>query len=409
MPEKINFTIANLNSLQAPIITNRAYYYDTQVNGLCVSITKTGTKSFLVYRKLKGKPIRVTLGRFPDMKIEQARRQAKKTISDLAQGINPIAEKRAALVAGITLSEVFGDYMQMREQKLSANTISSYNTMMRKYFADWASMPLSTITRDKVQARHKKISDSSTTVANKAMRLLRALFNFANGKYENADGATLFPDNPVSRLTHLRAWNKETRRNNRIKDSEFHDWLEAAQKLSASNDAFERTAGDYFQFILFNGLRRREAAGLLIADVDLIEKTFTVRKTKNGLDLTLPLSDRSLEILQTRISHSEGDYVFPGPDPAKPINDPRRALNKMREQSGIQFNLHDLRRTFITVAESLDISMYAVKRLVNHSSSGDVTAGYVVWDPERLRAPMQRITDHILNLANTKTNREPLC
>ncbi len=27
---------------------------------------------------------------------------------------------------------------------------------------------------------------------------------------------------------------------------------------------------------------------------------------------------------------------------------------------------HDLRRTFITIAESLDISAYAVKRLANH-------------------------------------------
>ena len=39
--------------------------------------------------------------------------------------------------------------------------------------------------------------------------------------------------------------------------------------------------------------------------------------------------------------------------------------------------LHDLRRTFITAAESLDISAYAVKRLVNHKMSWDVTAGYI--------------------------------
>ena len=63
--------------------------------------------------------------------------------------------------------------------------------------------------------------------------------------------------------------------------------------------------------------------------------------------------------------------------------------------------LHDLRRTFITIAESLDISSYAVKRLVNHSMANDVTAGYIVWDVERIRKPMQQITDYI---KKAKTN-----
>ncbi len=59
---------------------------------------------------------------------------------------------------------------------------------------------------------------------------------------------------------------------------------------------------------------------------------------------------------------------------------------------------HDLRRTFITLAEGLDIPHYALKRLVNHADT-DVTAGYIVPDPNRLREPMQRITDRLLFLA----------
>ncbi|MDG1286327.1 MAG: hypothetical protein P8P30_02045 [Rickettsiales bacterium] len=54
--------------------------------------------------------------------------------------------------------------------------------------------------------------------------------------------------------------------------------------------------------------------------------------------------------------------------------------------------LHDLRRTFITTAESLDISAYALKRLVNHKNSNDVTSGYIIMDTERLRKPMEQIS-----------------
>jgi hypothetical protein len=55
-----------------------------------------------------------------------------------------------------------------------------------------------------------------------------------------------------------------------------------------------------------------------------------------------------------------------------------------------------LRRTFITIAESLDISAYTLKRLVNHKMTNDVTAGHIISDVERLRDPMQRITSQLL-------------
>lgn len=68
-------------------------------------------------------------------------------------------------------------------------------------------------------------------------------------------------------------------------------------------------------------------------------------------------------------------------------------MKYLTETSGIKFTFHDLRRTFITVAESLDISAYAIKRLVNHKNGNDVTEGYIIANHDRLRTPMQRITD----------------
>ncbi|STX50744.1 phage related integrase [Legionella busanensis] len=74
---------------------------------------------------------------------------------------------------------------------------------------------------------------------------------------------------------------------------------------------------------------------------------------------------------------------------------------KVAELSGIPFTIHDLRRTFATIAESLDLPAYALKRLLNHKMTNDVTAGYIMRDVERLRKPMQRITDHLIrNMAS---------
>ena len=78
----------------------------------------------------------------------------------------------------------------------------------------------------------------------------------------------------------------------------------------------------------------------------------------------------------------------------------------MEKASGVSFCIHDLRRTFATVAESLDIPAYALKRLLNHANGADVTAGYIVANVERLREPMQKITDYVLKSAGLKETAE---
>lgn len=67
--------------------------------------------------------------------------------------------------------------------------------------------------------------------------------------------------------------------------------------------------------------------------------------------------------------------------------------------------MHDLRRMFITVAESLDIPAYALKRLLNHKMKNDVTVSYIIADAERLRKPMQQITDVLLKLMVAKKSQ----
>ena len=75
--------------------------------------------------------------------------------------------------------------------------------------------------------------------------------------------------------------------------------------------------------------------------------------------------------------------------------EPKKQIALVVERSGVVYTLHDLRRTYITIAESLDISPYAIKRLVNHKMTNDVTAGYIVSEIERLRRPAQQIADFL--------------
>ena len=58
--------------------------------------------------------------------------------------------------------------------------------------------------------------------------------------------------------------------------------------------------------------------------------------------------------------------------------------------------MHDLRRTYCSIAESLGIGTYTIKRLLNHKTGrNDVTAGYTVLTAEELKEPAQRIVSRI--------------
>jgi hypothetical protein len=109
-------------------------------------------------------------------------------------------------------------------------------------------------------------------------------------------------------------------------------------------------------------------------------------------------------MLSQRAANKAGSpYVFPSPvDPVTYLKEPKRTLNKIRNNTGITFMLHDLRRTFATIADELRLSQYTLKKLVNHSVGSDVTGGYVIAEMERLREPMQAITEYILGEAGLK-------
>ncbi len=410
MTNKVKFTKAKIESFKAPDNGKRAYFYDTLIPSLTIQITAKGTKTFQVYKWMGNKAIRVTLGKYPELTIEQARKQAFIKLAELADGINPNQKKKADKAKGVTLLECFNDYLEQKKDRLKPGTVHDYKRVLNEGFKDWHTRPLKDITRDLVASKHRKLGESSQARANNAMRVLRALFNFASEVYEDEEGRSLFPDNPVKRLSKTTAWFNVERKQTIIKTHELEVWFESVQSLVStietgeSNDK-QKVARDYLLTLMLTGMRKTECAKLLWDNVDFSQKTLKIVDTKNSKPHTLPLSDFLYDLLKDRHNQRDQDkFVFPN-DQTKTgyIAEPRSAITHVRERSGVLFTLHDIRRTFITIAEGCDISVYALKRLVNHSTkNSDVTDGYIIADAERLRKPMQKITDFILRTAKIK-------
>ncbi len=369
---------------------DQTFYRDDALKGFALRITSKGVKSFVIEKIIGNKVKRITLGKYSEaLPVEKARKKAQVLLGQIADGIDPIAEKRVETMYQTTLDEVMKDYLKARKS-LKPKTLYDYERIMQTALTDWRDKPITQITKDKIEAHHTKLGkENGEAYANLTMRILRAFFNFAAGKYEDAEGRSLIAENPVKRLSQTRAWYRVDRRQTFIRSHELKDWYKGIQQLD--NELFR----DYFLLIIFTGLRRQEAAKLRWDQIDFKAKTLTITETKNHNTHTLPLSAYIHELLSSRKKNATSIFVFPASSADGYIIEPRKQIAKVIESSKITFTTHDLRRTFITVAESLDIPAYALKRLLNHKMQNDVTAGYIVTDVERLRIPMQKITDFL--------------
>ena len=399
---KINFTKTSIKALKPR--EKRYQVWDSKTAGLCIRISPTGTKSYQVIKKLHGKMTRITLGKETDLTVEQARNKASNKIADIVyKEINPNQEERILRAKSLTLGEVYNDYKS--SSNLREGTLSNYNLAIDRDLKDWKSIPLQEITGLMVQKRHKALTKESATIANKTMRVLRALFNFARDQYEDSNGRSLFPDNPTRKLK--RQWNNEKRKKGHISQHQLKDWFNSVLDLpNTMKRGNPDLARDYLIFIALTGLRRREASSLKWEDIDLNARCFIVRDTKNHDDLWMPLPNYLVDLLKIRKETlQKSKKVNKEIDPPFKIEDPRKFVEIVRDESGVYFTIHDLRRTFITIAESLDIGVFTIKALVNHrSGSNDVTEGYVQINTERLREPMDKITNFILSTCEIKNN-----
>jgi len=395
MATKLTKTYVDTLSLSYKRLT----YWDSELKGFGVRVGTT-SKVYVTESKLKGKTVRTTIGKHGVYTPEQARAQAREILLSMSKGINPNVLKKEERTKSITLEEAFEDFQKARSS-LKPRTICDYKRMLNNYLADWKNKQIIDISKDMVGRRHKVLGEENGLAqANLAMRFLRSLLNFSAGQYENNQGQSLIIENPVKRLSQTRSWYRVDRRRTVIKSYELKAWMKAVLNLKNDYMSEKREViRDYLLLILFTGLRREEAAQLTWNKVDFQAKTLTIPDPKNREDHTLPLSDYIYTLLIGRKAKAINGYVFPGDGKAGHIVEPRKQMKRVTDESSIAFTVHDLRRTFVTVAESLDIPAYALKRLLNHKTKGDVTADYIVIDVERLRKPIQQITDFILETA----------
>jgi integrase len=149
------------------------------------------------------------------------------------------------------------------------------------------------------------------------------------------------------------------------------------------------TFGHLVQFGLLTGLRRGELAALRWSwlEMDALKLTIPAEVMKAGREHVVLLT-RGMVTLLERIHNRGGDLVFPSErrlNGATMMSGWSQMVGRLRAESGVDFSLHDMRKTFRSALADLDVNDDVGEVMIAHQRRG-LAAVYnkaKLWDQRR--------------------------
>lgn len=385
-------------------------YRDADLPGFGLRVTAS-SKTYICEYWLaeKKKSVRFTLGKHGKITAEEARKKARQLLGYSAEGLDANEKKRSVKADQTTLNEVWLQYREVRE--LRPKTVKVYESALRRGLSDWLDLPICRITRPMIKARQRELGkavgprsnpEGATENANQIMRVLRSMLIFARDEYVTEDKRELrLPDGFATGFPKAYA---KKRRHRRIEDGDLASWYKAVMQLQSDS------VRDMLLVCLFTGMRRGEAANLTWDKINLKDGFIQLRPadTKNNEPHRVYLSNFLVNLFEEKELYRDdlNPFVFPSRVPGKPIGEPKASINKVTKATKIEFSTHDLRRTYLSIAQSIEAPYAVSKILANHKRGSDITESYITVSPEKLRHYQQKITDRLASLMGIALSNE---
>jgi integrase len=385
---KFKFTIDKIKKLSPPINGKQYYIRDAEVNGLAISISKSGKKSFIFWRKIHGIARTKLLGYFPDISIEQARGIASSWNAAIATGQNPF-EAASAFKGEPTLQEAFSEYISRHASK-KRKTWAEMQKIFERHVKSLKMRKLSTITPRDAERLHQFIFQTKGKyIANRVVQLLRAVYN------KSKTWKLYSGENPFAGISLYR----EIPREHFLSEEEIAKLLQALEK--ETNDSL----GDFVKLSLFTGVRKANLMSLRWDYIDWENGTLTIPDTKSNHSQTVTLGPIEIELLKERSEgvSGEGEFVFPGAGKTKHLTDLKHSWTTLRKRVGIEdCTIHDLRRSLAAGMANANINVALIKSTMNHSELKTTLAHYAKTHKKAELEAKQIIQQKWLNRSNSK-------
>lgn len=387
---RVSFTDNRLRKWKHDGRDKRLYFYDQIQPGLALQITQAGTKSFQLqtWDKGRGRSVVKSIGRYPQMSIEDARKTIASMIVAINNGENILEAARLSRDEEC-LDELFVRWLKgaKAEKKRSwKHDESRYENHIR---GPLGRKRISDLTRDRVRKWFHSLMNKdkswgtgtlSSTTANRCLSLISTIFSIELPGYPN----------PCKGIRKY----KETSRDRFIQPSEmkkFFKFLEAPETPS-----FFR---DYIMLSLLTGARRSNVLSMRWVDIDFDRRIWTIQadESKNMERMVVPLLPQALAILRPRWGGADSVFVFPSRKSATGhVVNPRKPWLDLLGRAKLEnLRLHDLRRTLGSFMTMAGASTAIVGKTLGHRSH-EATAVYARLNLDPVRDSMEAAVDMML-------------
>lgn len=330
--------------------------WDTEQKGLAVMVQPTGHKSWKCVYRRHGRPRWMTIGDVDAFGLASARKLAGRVMYQVAEGGDPIAERRAERGTG-TFEELAARYVSEYAKRKNRSWKQSDDNVRRYLLPRWGKMSATEITRADVKAMMRSVDKPSA--ANQTLKAASAIFSWAIRE-------DILRANPCTLVEH----NRTRKRERYVSDAEMPVLWEALGSAGL--------VGSVLKVVLLTGQRPGEVRLMRREHVvdgwwrmpgePVPDLGWNGTKNHQSHDVWLAPQVRSMVDQMAGTGHV---FAAPGDDPLA-SGDLSKAMREICERLGIANGVtaHDLRRTFSTRVTRLQFGRDAMNRVTNHREGG---------------------------------------
>jgi integrase len=319
------------------------------------------------------------LGGYGEITLQQAREKARVWLGLITKGIDPrshaedlkIAEQRRrentfAVVADefIRLNVIGSNPAKPKQRK--GREVE--RDIRKEFVARWSKRPITAITaHDVIAVLDEAIARGSPYQAHNLLGYARRLFNWAIAR-----GVYGLDRSPCDRMRPADVIGRKALRIRVFSDPEWRALWRAAAQLGYPY-------GPLFQLLALTGQRKSEVSAARWSELDLERQLWVIpaHRMKGNAPHIVPLSVKTIEILDGLLRFERGDFLFSTTGGDKPVNGFSKAKDRadrlMAQELGEQpspWVIHDIRRSVRTGLSALPVPDLVRELVISHSKPG---------------------------------------
>jgi integrase len=383
-------TSAFIDSATAEAGKDRTIYWDDDPRGFGFQITSNEAKSFVLQFRHLGRSYRMAIS--GNLKLAEARKQARAILGEVAKGRNPLAERRKEAAARTnTLESVAESYFRREGRKLRTME-ERQRGLQRLVYPRLGSRQIEDVKRSDLVKLLDKIEDENgAAMADHILAYLSRVFSWQASRSDNFRS-------PIVR--GMRRHNGHARARI-LSDDEI-------RKLWAATGTLSGAFGPLVRFLLLTACRRTEARYMKRSEVVGDIWTVPPSRQKANLHHVVPLSKAAKAILDATPVIDNSDLIFTN-DGWRPVS-PSKLKPQLDKESGVAgWTLHDLRRSARSLLSRAGVNADHAERCLGHVIGGvrGVYDRHAYLDEKRhafeaLAALIKRIIDPQANIVSLR-------